>query len=49
MINVTPKNYKELYQIYQDKAGNDEDVKKDINETLNLLYSLGRAPSDIGI
>ena len=49
MINLTPKAYKDLYFIYQNKAGNDKPIKKNIKETLDLLYSLGRAPIDLGL
>ncbi len=47
MINITPKKYKNLYAIYPNRAGSD-DVEKAINVTLKLLYSLGRAPTDLG-
>jgi biotin synthase len=49
MINVTPPKHKNLYSIYPNKAGNDMDVEKNIEETLKLLYSLGRAPTDLGM
>lgn len=49
MINVTPSGYKNLYSIYPNKAGNDKDVRENIRDTLKLLYSLGRAPTDLGI
>ena len=43
MINLTPARYRSLYAIYprEDRA--------EISETVSLLYSLGRAPTDIGI
>jgi len=49
MINITPERYKKLYSIYPNRAGIDKSVKENIDETLELLYSLGRAPTDLGI
>ena len=49
MINVTPPDLRELYHIYDNRAGTDTEVKKSIEDTLNLLYELGRAPTDLGI
>ncbi len=49
MINVTPKAYRNLYEIYPDRAGIEGEVKTKIKETIDLLYSLGRAPTDLGI
>ncbi len=48
MINVTPSNYKKLYELYPGRPDKDKDVRKNIHETINLLYSLGRAPTDLG-
>lgn len=49
MINVTPAKYRDLYRIYPNKAGNDMNVERNINDTIELLYALGRAPTDLGI
>ncbi|MEM2917877.1 MAG: [FeFe] hydrogenase H-cluster radical SAM maturase HydE [Candidatus Altiarchaeota archaeon] len=49
MINLTPKKYKRLYSIYPNRAGDKDSIERNIERTLNLLYSLGRAPTDIGI
>jgi biotin synthase len=49
MINVTPKEYKNLYCIYDNRIDNNKEIKESISETLDLLYSLGRAPTDLGI
>ncbi|MFQ5901379.1 MAG: radical SAM protein, partial [Thermodesulfobacteriota bacterium] len=49
MINLTPSRYKRLYSIYPKKEDGDRDVHKKIKETLAFLYSLGRAPTDIGV
>lgn len=49
MINVTPKNYRRLYDIYPDRAGMDTEVIEKIDSVLKLLHSIGRAPTDLGI
>lgn len=49
MINVTPIEYRDLYKIYDHKAGNQDSIKSSIQKTLNLLNSLGRAPTDLGL
>ena len=49
MINVTPEKYREDYEIYPSKTRNSKlATTKVIQETLSLLYSLGRAPTDLG-
>jgi len=47
MINATPENYKKLYKLYPRKSN--KNLKANIKETISLLYSLGRAPADLGI
>ncbi len=49
MLNLTPSQYKKAYSIYPYRAHMNEDLNKQIEETLTLLKSLGRAPTDIGI
>src|SRR3990172_1403604 len=49
MINLTPDRYRKLYSIYPGKGEKDKDIKDRISETVSLLYSLGRAPTDIGM
>jgi len=49
MIDITPKDYVRLYSIYDNRAGIDKDIAKTIKETVELLYSIGRAPTDLGI
>ena len=49
MLNVTPLKYRQLYNIYPDRAHVEEAIETQINTTLELLYSLGRAPTDLGI
>lgn len=48
MINITPPEYRRLYQIYPKRADSDLDVKEKIDKVLDLLQSLGRAPTDLG-
>ncbi|MFH1389199.1 MAG: HypC/HybG/HupF family hydrogenase formation chaperone [Candidatus Margulisiibacteriota bacterium] len=49
MLNVTPMKYRKLYSIYPDRAHVEEETDLQIKETLELLKSLGRAPTDLGI
>ena len=49
MINVTPSQYRNLYHIYDNRAGVREPIQETIAATIELLYSLGRAPTDLGI
>ncbi len=49
MINVTPVKYRKLYDIYPNRAGLEDDVPARIDTMLKLLYSLGRAPTDLGV
>ncbi|HZX49340.1 MAG TPA: [FeFe] hydrogenase H-cluster radical SAM maturase HydE, partial [Nitrospirota bacterium] len=49
MINLTPDRYRKLYSIYPGKGEKNKDIKERISDTISLLYSLGRAPTDIGI
>lgn len=49
MVNVTPDKYKRFYDLYPDHSGVGLDLKKKIDRTLKLLYSLGRAPVDLGL
>ncbi|MFH1654191.1 MAG: radical SAM protein [Pseudomonadota bacterium] len=49
MLNVTPEKYKKLYSIYPKKYGYDKDLKIQIDETINLLHELGRAPTDLSL
>jgi biotin synthase len=49
MVNVTPARYHPLYSIYPHRAGTQTDVKQRIQALIELLYSIGRAPVDIGI
>jgi len=49
MINVTPGKYREKYEIYPGRPDRGKDIKENIAGTLRLLYSLGRAPTDLGM
>lgn len=49
MLNVTPVRYRQLYDIYPNRAGMDKDIELQIKETLALLRELGRAPTDLGL
>jgi len=49
MLNVTPVKYRKQYEIYQGRAGIEEELKIQIEEALALLKELGRAPTDLGV
>ncbi|MEO0120403.1 MAG: HypC/HybG/HupF family hydrogenase formation chaperone [candidate division WOR-3 bacterium] len=49
MINLTPKEYAYLYEIYPNRDGVGEDINQKIKEIIALLHELGRAPADIGL
>lgn len=49
MVNLTPKQYRQLYDIYPERAGNDTAIPERIDSLLKLLYSIGRAPIDLGL
>ena len=49
MLNLTPKDYVNLYDIYPNRATVDVSVENQIADALQLLKSIGRAPTDLGI
>lgn len=49
MLNVTPLKYRSFYSIYPNRAHEAENIENQIKEAIDLLYSLGRAPTDLGI
>jgi biotin synthase len=49
MINVTPVKYRRLYDIYPQRFGTDLSIREHINTTIQLLQSLGRAPTDLSV
>ena len=48
MLNVTPVSYRQQYAIYPNRAYQNELIQAQIDETIKLLKSLGRAPTDLG-
>ncbi len=49
MINVTPRRYRENYTIYPGRPDRDKEIERNISETVELLHSIGRAPTDLGV
>jgi len=49
MIDVTPVKFQEMYKIYDNKASLHSKTAKVVKDTIDLLASLGRAPTDLGI
>ncbi|MBT6563470.1 MAG: [FeFe] hydrogenase H-cluster radical SAM maturase HydE, partial [Candidatus Scalindua sp.] len=49
MLNLTPKDYVGFYDIYPNRATVDVTVENQITDALQLLKSIGRAPTDLGI
>jgi biotin synthase len=49
MLNLTPIKYRKMYSIYQERAHDEEEVQKQIDDAIVILQKLGRAPTDIGI
>lgn len=49
MINVTPQGQRRLYDIYPERFGTEMDVQEHINVVIDLLRSIGRAPTDLSV
>jgi len=49
MLNVTPLSYRPLYSIYPNRAHETEEISAQIESTLSLLRSIGRAPTDLEV
>ncbi|MDR4506948.1 MAG: [FeFe] hydrogenase H-cluster radical SAM maturase HydE [Candidatus Brocadiaceae bacterium] len=49
MLNLTPRDYTGLYDIYPHRAAVNIPIEKQIEEALQLLKSIGRAPTDLGL
>lgn len=49
MLNVTPLKYRGFYSIYPNRAHSTESIDFQIEKTISLLKSLGRAPTDLSI
>lgn len=47
MLNATPMEYRSLYSIYPNRAHETETIEFQIEETITLLRSIGRAPTDL--
>lgn len=48
MLNVTPVQYRKHYSLYPNRIYNTEEIETQIDQTLSLLKSLGRAPTELG-
>ena len=49
MLNVTPEEFSKNYSIYPNRAHSNEGIQEQIETTLSLLRSIGRAPTDLGV
>ncbi len=49
MLNVTPLQYRPFYSLYPNRAHESESIEDQIQETISLLKSLGRSPTDLSI
>ena len=49
MLNLTPLAYRPFYSIYPNRAHQSEDIVLQIESTVSLLRSLGRAPTDLEV
>jgi len=49
MLNLTPLALRPLYSIYPNRAHQSEDIAVQIESTVSLLRSLGRAPVDLEV
>jgi len=49
MLNVTPGGFRKSYSIYPNRANEDIALEEQIRRTLDLLYRIGRAPTDLGV
>jgi len=49
MINMTPLEYRPMYAIYDNRCDRSKEIDNSIQETIDLLSSLGRSPIDIGV
>jgi len=49
MLNVTPVKYRPFYNIYPLRAHEKESIGNQISDTIGLLMSLGRSPTDLSI
>ncbi len=49
MLNITPFEFRQQYSIYPNRAYIKEKVGDQVEQTIGLLRSLGRAPTDLGV
>jgi biotin synthase len=49
MLNVTPLEYRPFYNIYPARAHETESIETQISDTIGLLMSLGRSPTDLSV
>ncbi|MDI6757104.1 MAG: radical SAM protein [Endomicrobiia bacterium] len=50
MVNLTPSEYSSLYSLYPGRSPSDAASReKAVAETVEMLRSIGRAPSDVGL
>ncbi|WP_427365718.1 radical SAM protein [Candidatus Caldatribacterium saccharofermentans] len=49
MLNVTPLKFRPYYTLYPGRAHEGETIREQVEQTLHLLRSLGRAPMDLGV
>lgn len=49
MLNVTPVKYRPFYSIYPSRAHEKESIEVQIKDTIGLLMSLGRSPTDLSV
>ncbi|MFA6357710.1 MAG: radical SAM protein [Candidatus Omnitrophota bacterium] len=49
MLNITPLKFRRLYNIYPNRAHEQETIETQIKDVLDLLKSMGRAPTDLGV
>jgi biotin synthase len=49
MLNVTPLACRKLYSLYPNRAHEKETILKQIDDTVQLLMKLGRAPTDLSV
>jgi len=49
MMNVTPVPYRQQYAIYPNRAWQNDLIERQIEGTISLLRSLGRAPTDLSV
>ncbi|MBN1603018.1 MAG: [FeFe] hydrogenase H-cluster radical SAM maturase HydE [Chitinispirillaceae bacterium] len=49
MLNATPLSYRKFYSLYPNRAHDNETIPQQIDDTIKLLMTLGRAPTDLSV